>query len=192
MDSKEQVLQAGLRLFSRNGFDNVSLRDVAKSAKVGTFATYRFFPNKQSLYLGVMRFAFAKQASSFNAVWDSGLSNEKKLSEYILCLAQTFTSDSFFRRLMQRELLDANEERLQLLANEVLSEQFNHLVAVIEALDNQRSAHFSALSVIALVCNLIQMNPLNRHLLGWKKEHETPEYIAKQAVNLILAGLLPQ
>jgi hypothetical protein len=46
-----------------------------------------------------------------------------------------------------------------------------------------------ALSVIALVCDIIQMQPLSRHLPGWQAEHETVEYIAEHVLDLLISGI---
>ena len=192
MDSKEYILQTAVTLFSKQGFAAVSMRDLAKSVDMSTAAVYHHFPNKQSLYLEAVYFAFAKQASAFEKVWQADLTAEEKLSRFVSCLVGILTTDVDFRRLMQRELLDADNERMQLLAKEVFQTQFIHLMAVIEQLSESKQIHFSALSVIALVCDIIQMQPLSRHLPGWQAEHEEVDFIAGQVLNLLMNGIKPK
>ncbi|GAW85318.1 conserved hypothetical protein [Bathymodiolus platifrons methanotrophic gill symbiont] len=189
MSSKENILQMAVTLFSKQGFDGASMRDLAKSVNMSTSAVYHYFPNKQALYLGAVHFAFAKQASAFDEVWQAELTADEKLARFVSCLTGVLSTDIDFRRLMQRELLDANDERMQFLAKEVFQEQFSHLMAVIEQLNDSQQIHFSALSVIALVCDIIQMQPLSRHLPGWQAEHEQADYIAEQVVNLLMNGI---
>lgn len=190
MDSKEHILQTAVSLFSRQGFDGVSMRDLAKSVNMSTSAVYHHFPNKQTLYLSAVHFAFAKQASAFEEVWQCDLIAEEKLSKFVSCLARVLTEDVDFRRIMQRELLDADDERMQLLARNVFQEQFTQLMIVVEQISStQQHSHFMALSVIALVCDIIQMQPLSRHLPGWQAEHETVEYIAEHVLDLLISGI---
>ena len=189
MSSKEYILQTAVSLFSKQGFSGVSMRELAKSVNMSTSAVYHHFPNKQALYLDAVHFAFAKQASAFDEVWQAELTADEKLKRFIHCLAQVLTTDVDFRRLMQRELLDADDERMQLLAKEVFQEQFCHLMAVIEQLSESSQVHFSALSVIALVCDIIQMQPLSRHLPGWQAEHEQVDFIARQVLSLLINGI---
>ena len=189
MSSKEYILQTAVALFSKQGFSGVSMRELAKSVNMSTSAVYHHFPNKQALYLDAVHFAFAKQASAFDEVWQAELTADEKLKRFIHCLAQVLTTDVDFRRLMQRELLDADDERMQLLAKEVFQEQFCHLMAVIEQLSESSQVHFSALSVIALVCDIIQMQPLSRHLPGWQAEHEQVDFIAGQVLSLLINGI---
>jgi len=189
MSSKENILQMAVTLFSKQGFDGVSMRDLAKSVNMSTSAVYHYFPNKQALYLDAVHFAFAKQASAFDEVWQAELTADEKLGRFVACLTRVLSTDVDFRRLMQRELLDANDERMQFLAKEVFQEQFSHLMAVIEQLNDSRQIHFSALSVSALVCDIIQMQPLSRHLPGWQAEYEQTDYIADQVLNLLMNGI---
>ncbi|GFO71775.1 TetR/AcrR family transcriptional regulator [Bathymodiolus japonicus methanotrophic gill symbiont] len=190
MGSKENILKTAVTLFSRQGFDGVSMRKLAKSANMSTAAVYHHFPNKQALYLQAMHFAFAKQQQAFDQVWQADLEADEKLSRFVRCLAEVLTTDVDFRRFMQRELLDADDGRMQLLAKQVFQEQFKQLMAVIEQKSgSQQQAHFSALSVISLVCDIIQMQPLSRHLPGWKKEHEQVDFIACQVLNLLMNGI---
>ena len=190
MDSKENILQTAVALFSRQGFEGVSMRNLAKSVNMSTAAVYHHFPNKQALYLQAMQFAFAKQASAFDEVWQAELEADEKLIRFVSCLAEVLTTDVDFRRFMQRELLDADSERMQMLASQVFQEQFKQLMAVIEQISGSRQqVHFSALSVIALVCDIIQMQPLSRHLPGWKEEHEQVDFIASHVLNLLMNGI---
>ncbi len=165
------------------------MRDLAKSVDMSTAAVYHHFSNKQALYLEAMNFAFAKQARAFDAVWQADLSAHEKLRRFVSCLAQVLTTDVDFRRFMQRELLDADDERMQLLAKEVFQEQFSHLMTVIEQLSETQQVHFSALCVIALVCDIIQMQALSRHLPGWQAEHEQVDFIAEQVLDLLMNGI---
>ncbi|NOQ12990.1 MAG: DUF1956 domain-containing protein [Methyloprofundus sp.] len=189
MSSKEYILQTAVTLFSKQGFSGMSMRDLAKSVNMSTSAVYHHFPNKQALYLDAVHFAFAKQASAFDEVWQAELAADEKLSRFVSCLVRVLSTDVDFRRLMQRELLDADDGRMQLLAKEVFQEQFCHLMAVIEQLSESRQVHFSALSVIALVCDIIQMQPLSRHLPGWQAEHEQLDFIAEHVLNLLMNGI---
>ncbi|MFH0960014.1 MAG: TetR/AcrR family transcriptional regulator [Pseudomonadota bacterium] len=45
-----EILQAALRLFSENGYQNVSMNDIAKEAEFGMGTLYKYFDNKEELY----------------------------------------------------------------------------------------------------------------------------------------------
>jgi AcrR family transcriptional regulator len=48
--SRAQILDAALRLFSRQGYRGTSIRDIALAAKVSTGNVYHQFPDKESLF----------------------------------------------------------------------------------------------------------------------------------------------
>src|SRR6266508_3536281 len=54
--SREQILDAGERLFAQRGYDGVSMRDiVAETALRNQASLYHHFRNKRALYEAVLR-----------------------------------------------------------------------------------------------------------------------------------------
>jgi TetR/AcrR family transcriptional regulator, regulator of cefoperazone and chloramphenicol sensitivity len=54
-ESKKRLVEAGLELFARNGFDGVSTRTLANLAQVNLAAIQYYFGGKEGLYLAVAR-----------------------------------------------------------------------------------------------------------------------------------------
>lgn len=54
-DTRERLLEAGLRLFSARGFDSVSTRELARAADANIAAIAYHFGGKQELYHAVVR-----------------------------------------------------------------------------------------------------------------------------------------
>ena len=48
--SKEQILEAALRLFSRQGYGGTSIRDIADVAGCSTGNVYHQFPDKETIF----------------------------------------------------------------------------------------------------------------------------------------------
>jgi AcrR family transcriptional regulator len=49
--TRARIAQTGARLFARRGYENVSVRDVARAAEVAEQTVYNYFPTKQHLLL---------------------------------------------------------------------------------------------------------------------------------------------
>ena len=64
--SRRLVLDAALRLFSRQGFRATSVRDIAEAAKVSTGNLYHHFPDKESIFRTLMDEYRALAASDAN------------------------------------------------------------------------------------------------------------------------------
>ncbi len=189
MNSKEKILIQAKTLFAERGFADVSMRGLAKTVNMSAAALYHHFPDKNTLYLETVQYAFADKALLFSEIWKIDSSAEKKLGLFVDSLIQVLISDSEFHRLIQRELLDGNTERMKILAEDVFQQQFYFLLVLMKEIAPERDAHSLAISVSSLCMRHIEMQSLCRFLPDWKQEHENPEVIAKHIISLLLNGL---
>ncbi|HIF54089.1 MAG: TetR/AcrR family transcriptional regulator [Methylococcales bacterium] len=189
MDSKEKILIQSKKLFAEKGFSETSMRNIAKTVNLTVAALYHHFPNKNALYLETVQYAFADKALLFSEAWQLESSAEKKLELFVSSLIQVLVSDSEFHRLIQRELLDGNKERLKMLAEDVFQGQFNFLVILMKEIAPEKDAHLSAISVLSLCMRHLEMQALCRFLPDWKKEHEEPDVTTNHITKLLLNGL---
>lgn len=176
-------------MFAEKGFPEVSMRGLAKAVNMSVSAIYHHFPDKNTLYLETVQFAFSDKEMAFSKVWLETCSAEKKLALFVSSLVQVLDSDREFHRLIQREILDGNTERMKMLAEDVFKEHFNFLLTLMKEIAPEKDAHLSAISVSNLCMHHLEMQPLCRFLPGWDQEHETPEVIAKHVIGLLLNGL---
>lgn len=71
-DRREQLLQAGLRAFSRGGYAGTSTDEVAREAGVSQPYVVRTFGSKLELFLQVLERACAEVEDAFRRVLDEG------------------------------------------------------------------------------------------------------------------------
>ena len=88
------------------------MRQLAQAVDMSVAAIYHHFPDKNTLYLEAVRFAFSDKEQVFAQVWESGCSAEEKLGGFIRSLIDVMLQDRDFHRLMQREILEADPERM--------------------------------------------------------------------------------
>ncbi len=186
MSSKEKILSAAIVLFAQKGYSGLSMRQLALAVDLSVAAIYHHFPDKNTLYLEAVRFAFSDKEQVFDQVWGSDCSAEEKLSRFIRSFIDVMLEDHDFHRLMQREILEADPERMQLLAQGVFTSQFCLLMQLATELAPEQDAHLLATSVIGLAKYYIEYQPLLKYFPGWKPEHEMPEVIASHITTLLL------
>ena len=176
-------------LFAENGYTGLSMRMLANAADLSVAALYHHFPDKHSLYLATMHFAFADKAQVFAQIWQSSASPAEQLAQFVRSLLISTQQDPHFHRLMQREIMSADPERMQLLATGVFKEQFLHLQHCVAQLAPHLNAHLAATSVIGLVKNHLDFQPLHRHFPGWEDRFEQTDTLAEHITSMLLNGL---
>jgi len=117
-------------MFAEKGFSDVTMRGLAKAVNMSVAAIYHHFPDKNTLYLETVQYAFADKALLFSEVWLLDSSAEKRLELFVSSLVQILQSDHEFHRLIQREILTGNTERMKILAEDVFKEQFYFLLTL--------------------------------------------------------------
>jgi AcrR family transcriptional regulator len=186
LSSKEKILSTAIVLFAQKGYSGLSMRQLALAVDLSVAAIYHHFPDKKALYLEAVRFAFSDKEQVFDQVWKSDCSAEEKLARFIRSFIDVMLEDRDFHRLMQREILEADPERMQLLAQGVFNSQFCLLMQLATELAPEQDAHLLATSVIGLAKYYIEYQPLLKYFPGWKPEHEMPEVIAAHITTLLL------
>ncbi|MDP2901825.1 MAG: TetR/AcrR family transcriptional regulator [Methylovulum sp.] len=189
LSSKEKILNEAIILFAEKGYPGLSMRQLATAANISVAAIYHHFPDKNALYLDAIQYAFSGKELVFARVWESEGTPEEKLARFIRSLLEVMQQDRNFHRLIQREIMEADPERMQLLAQSVFNKQFCLLMQLANELAPDQDAHLVATSIISLVKNYIEYQPLNKNFPGRKPEHEQPEVIAAHITGLLLNGL---
>jgi AcrR family transcriptional regulator len=189
LSSKEKILGTAIVLFAQKGYSGLSMRQLAQAVDMSVAAIYHHFPDKNTLYLEAVRFAFSDKEQVFAQVWESGCSAEKKLGGFIRSLIDVMLQDRDFHRLMQREILEADPERMQLLAQGIFKRQFSLLMQLATELAPEQDAQLVATSIIGLAKCYVEYQPLLKNFPGWKPKHEMPEVIAAHITELLLNSL---
>ena len=189
MSAKEKILIKAKKMFAEKGFSEVTMRGLAKAVNISVAAIYHHFPDKNALYLETVQYAFSDKAMIFSEVWLLNSSAEKKLELFVSKLIQILQTDQAFHRLIQREILAGNPERMKMLAEDVFKEQFCFLLTLMKEIAPEKDAHLSAISILSLCKHHFEMQPLRQYLPEWDKQHEQPEVIEKHVVKLLLNGL---
>lgn len=188
-NSREEILTAAIQLFSAAGYAGVSMRDIARACHLNVGSLYHYFSDKQHLHLAAMQQAFAGRSLILLQVLEGPEPPLQRLTRLIDVLCHLLSEDQTFSRLIQRELLDADEVRLKLLAEEVFGEFSTALNTLCQQLNPQFDPALLATSIMGMVLYLFQSAPLRKNLFGFQVEHEHPEIISQHLQQLLCQGL---
>ncbi|MEM7019626.1 MAG: TetR/AcrR family transcriptional regulator [Pseudomonadota bacterium] len=187
--TRDLILVRAIPLFARNGYAAASMREIAQSVGISAAALYHHFPNKQSLYLEAMRHAFAKPEQTVIGPSRTKMTSVERLKQFVQQFSAMMSANNDLRTLLQREMLDGDEARLELLAKEVFHAQFQEFSEFAEELSPDFDPHLLCISLTGLVLNHFHTAPLRRFLPGGRVEHDDPSVIAEHVIKLVLNGV---
>ena len=185
------ILNKAIPLFALSGYAGVSMRDIGNEVGISGAALYHHYPDKQSLYVAAMEHAFADKAAGIASALDSRGAALDRLERLITSFTELMAGDPNFRALLQRELLDGDEERLRLLANQVFEKPFQAMAQLAEELAPDFDAHMLAISMAGLVLFHFESAPVRQFLPGGLQGHEQPDVIAQHVIRLLTRAVRP-
>ncbi len=188
-NTRSAVLEAAVLLFSEQGYEGVSMRNIAEAVNISAPALYNHFKDKQSLYIEAIADSFENKAELLlQALTEQG-KPIVRLENFVTRLSEILHDDPNFRRLMQRELLDGDEKRLRYLAQEIFGSSFLHLMDLLIELKPGCDAHSLAVIIIGMIQKPFELNPLDRFFPDSQREHDNPAYITKQVMAVLTVYL---
>jgi len=179
------ILDKSLPLFARSGYAGVSMRDIARAVGISGAALYHHYPDKQSLYVATIGHAFADKASSIQSAIDNTGTPEQRLERFVTNFTNQMASDPDFRALLHRELLDGDETRLKLLAENVFIDPFKAIKQLAHDMALDCDAHMLAISMAGLILFHFETESIRRYLPGGLKRHNDPKVIAQHVIGLL-------
>jgi AcrR family transcriptional regulator len=189
--SREEILAITIPLFAGSGYSGVSMRTIAQKVGVSAAALYHHFPDKQTLYLAAMTLVFTEKSDSLEKILNSNAAPEKRLVQFITRLCELINKDNDFSMLIQREMMDGDDIRLQLLASEVYQDLFLGVTGLCKELGPEYDPYLLAISIIGNVMYHFQTAPLSPFLPYSKKQHNDPQVVARHISRLVLQGVKP-
>jgi len=187
--SKEEILAIAIPLFAGSGYSGVSMRTIAQNVGLSAAALYHHFTDKQTLYLAAMAQAFADKGDSLEKILSSRVAPEKRLAQFITRLCELVHKDNDFSVLIQREMMDGDDSRLQILATEIYHDLFQGVTELCRELGPKHDPYLLAISIIGIVMYHFQTAAIRPYLPYSKEQHNDPQVVARHATKLVLQGL---
>jgi AcrR family transcriptional regulator len=100
---RQEMLAAGLDLFSQKGYHNVSMQEIAEKSEFAIGTLYKFFQNKEDLYKALVRELCDKFEDSIMRAIEQPQDEVKKLRSYVRAKTEVFRRNLPFIRLYLAE-----------------------------------------------------------------------------------------
>ncbi len=131
-EGRQRILAAAEDLFSDKAFDAVSMNAIALQAGISKANIYHYFPNKDALYLAVLRDASQNLRALLHDVVHAHGTIVDVLRHFARRHLQALLDRPQLVRLVWREILEKGAPRAQEFAEQGFADVFTALVAVLK------------------------------------------------------------
>lgn len=190
-----KILDTAERLFSKKGFDSVSMNEIASAAGASKANIFHHFSSKKDLYIAVVRRCMHDCAEEITCAMNGAGSFEEQLR----LLARSHLDRLFIRervtKLISRGLLEGGDSMGRDLAEKAIGDRFGMLVNVIiggRKTGALRPGADPAMAAILLVsANLFyfQSRSLFRHFPSVDFGDDKDRY-SEKLMDILLNGIL--
>lgn len=84
--TRKAILEAAQKLFSQQGFEATTTRDIAQAASIGVGTLFNYFSTKESVALALVSDAWARASEAFATGSEDGSSLEEELFAHVASL----------------------------------------------------------------------------------------------------------
>lgn len=102
---KEAILNAGIKLFAKNAYADVSVDSIVESAGISKGTFYYYFKSKDEFYKSILAHAFENLINIYNTNSKNLKSAEDKLHAFVRAVFLSFKNDKNLFFIIQKELV---------------------------------------------------------------------------------------
>lgn len=186
-EAREHIMQVAAPLFAKNGYRGVSMRELAQAVGVTQAALYYHFKDKQELYLGVVDMVLKDVVVHWQeAQQDCQGDPVARLHAVVSCIIGRLSEDADECLLLQRLLLENNEEHNRVLAQGAFTHMFEGLMDLAQALEIGPESRLWVLSLVSLCFLPFEGRNLIANIPGMGSGTLEPETLINHVVGLLL------
>lgn len=187
--TRDTILEIASRLFASNGYSAVSMRDVAAGVGVTQANLYYHFKDKDQLIRDSLASIVAEKMELMEECLSTAHSNKEKIESFIFWFVRLVFEDRIFSKLILRELLDGDDDRLRYLSKEVFERPFALLVDVMREYAGKVDPTLSAVSVAGVILGHFQLSRILPYLPDDRTDHTDPDVVARHVLAMLHGAL---
>lgn len=186
--AKKRVLQAAIRCFAANGYDQTSVRQICEAAEANLAMVSYYYGSKEQLYYAVLDQWFTEKSPSFNQTAEI-IDPPKELERFIRTFLLLRKEDPQFHMLLRYELSSQSPRAAYI--HKLIAPHLEHLNHILVAGKEKNLFHYESLELIStyILSILVYpaydsflLHPLNDKQPAWEDE-------IQQTIRFISSGL---
>lgn len=189
------ILEAAVRLFSKQGYNGVSMRAVALEAGVSKSNIYHHFESKEALYLAIWQHSAENLAELVSKLAEGAGEFEWRLREFARAHLLNLFENATIMRLLLREMFFGVAQKEQRMFQGAVGEILESLISIFE---NGHRAGLLRPGVDPALCALLLLGSDTFYFLTHELRQYPPldkynipaERFSDEMMNIILRGML--
>lgn len=184
----QRIIDAAIKVFSKKGFYNAKVADVAREADVADGTIYLYFKNKDDLLISIfehsMDYFFQQVGDRLNEITDP----KEKLKKFIELHLTLVQKNQDLTQVLQIELRSSNK-----FMTEYKAEKFFQYLRLVEniIIEGQSQGLFRK-DINAQIAKRVVFGAIDELALEWvlnKKQRHTMEDVAQQLFTILHEGI---
>lgn len=165
--TRDTILDVATRLFARQGYDRVTMRDISAEVGVTMPTIYHHFKDKECLYREVEQENYGAMKTRLLACVTAADSPRDRLRAFVAELYDLFNEDPIFLGLAVRNMLDPDERHHKFLVGVAMQDVYDAFSRLIEELNSGKDTRMTPLIVISSILGFVMMGPAKRQIEGY-------------------------
>jgi TetR/AcrR family transcriptional regulator len=189
------ILNAAIKLFSKKGYDAVSMRGVAEEAGVSKANIYHHFDSKEALYKAIVRESAAELSGLVRELAEGSGPFDARILNFAQRHLGHMEGNALSSRLIIREAFSGNDAHGKMLADEVFGEVYIRMVSIFQkgqqagVLRPDLDPALCATLLIGADGFFFQAQGILKHFPNAGFAGKPPEF-SRQMVDVMLNGML--
>lgn len=186
--AKKRILQAAVRCFAVNGYDQTSVRQICEAAEANLAMVSYYYGSKEQLYYAVLDEWFKDAGPELKQSREIG-DPQKELEQFIRTFLHLRKEDQQFSMLLRYEL-SSQSPRSEYI-RKLISPYLEHLNHILAAGKEKKLFHYDSLELIStFILSILVYPAYDSFLLHPIKDNQLAgEDEIKQTIGFITSGL---
>jgi len=131
-NTKVKIIEIAIECFGELGYDGTSMRLIAEKSGISKPAIYYYFPDKQHLYQGIVKFVMDIFTNTLMNIKNSQTDAISKLNEIILTRFQPLSDESKIKRFLHGMFTDGVKHGMKFDHKNMFETQENIILTIIQ------------------------------------------------------------
>ncbi len=187
-DTKSRILAAGKELFASKGYEGVTIRELARHARVTQPLIYHHFGDKRGAYQAVVTSVFSKKAVEGKAVLEAFSDPVDQVYAFVTWLVRCLLHDRVYSRLMHLETIRNPSAVSRELTEQMCPPNYQRLEDLMRRLNPNDDAVSLAFGLYAVTLGFTMFVPFAKGMSVRKPDFTSIDAVVRHILVLVFPG----